>query len=243
MRLISILVMASVLHGAAFSTTLRVPSDYPSIQKAIDAADEGDLVLVDRGTYLENINFQGKAITVKSAEGPDFTMIDGGQKGSVVTFTTWEGEKSVLEGFTISNGSGSAIDYYNESYTCGGGIYCHAFSSPTIRNNIICNNQVDHWGGGIFCHKRASPQIRNNVLFENKAESGGAIYCLRESSPFILENAVYTNEAESGGAIFCDDACYATIRHNFIGENSAGEGYEAIEGSITTASILENSLE
>jgi hypothetical protein len=81
------------------------------------------------------------------------------------------------------------------------------------------------------------------VLFENKAESGGAIYCLRESSPFILENAVYTNEAESGGAIFCDDACYATIRHNFIGENSAGEGYEAIEGSITTASILENSLE
>jgi nitrous oxidase accessory protein NosD len=232
-----------VLHVTAISATLRVPADCPSIQKAIERADHGDMILVDRGTYIENLNFLGKAITVKSTEGPHFTSIDGGQKGSVVTFSTWEGEKSVLEGFTITNGTGSAIAYYNETYTCGGGILCHAFTAPTIRNNIVRDNKADHWGGGIFCHMKASPKIRNNVLCDNKAQNGGAIYCLRESAPFIVENAVYTNEAEIGGAVYCDEACYATIRHNYVGENSAGEGYDAIEGTVTTSSVLENSLE
>jgi hypothetical protein len=74
----------------AFSATLKVPSQYPTIQDAIDATSGGDTVLVERGTYKESINFKGKAITVTSEEGALVTIIDG-ILDSVVTFAYGEG--------------------------------------------------------------------------------------------------------------------------------------------------------
>src|SRR5438132_13793840 len=71
--------------------TLHVPADQPTIQAAINAASNGDTVLVSPGIYVENINFNGKAITVTSSGGPSVTIIDGGQRGSVVTFFSGEG--------------------------------------------------------------------------------------------------------------------------------------------------------
>jgi len=76
--------------------TLNVPGDYATIQGAIDAAVNGDTVLVAPGTYVENIDFLVKAITVKSSSGAEATVIDGGNPpdpdfGSVVTFSNGEG--------------------------------------------------------------------------------------------------------------------------------------------------------
>jgi regulator of RNase E activity RraA len=73
----------------AFATTINVPADYATIQVAIDAANNGDTVLVAPGTYVENIEFYGKAITVSSAEGPEVTVIDGNQSGSVVHISAY----------------------------------------------------------------------------------------------------------------------------------------------------------
>jgi len=58
--------------------TLNVPVDQPTIQAGINAAVNGDTVLVAPGTYVENIDFVGKAITLRSKFGPDVTVIDGG---------------------------------------------------------------------------------------------------------------------------------------------------------------------
>ena len=120
------------------AVTFRVPSEQPTIQSAINVAEYGDTVLVAPGTYSENINFRGKAITVTSESGPQVTFIDGGNADSVVIFTSGEGRHSTLNGFTLQNGRAS---FANQGVIEGGGIVIQN-SSPTITNNVITNNHA-----------------------------------------------------------------------------------------------------
>lgn len=112
---------------------------YFEIQKAIDEAQDGDIVVASPRTYKENIDFKGKNITLESKE-PDNpqmvakTVIDGGGKGSVVTFQSGEGNGAVLRGFTIQNGSGSypsSKRAKDQASTAGGGILISG-ASPTL---------------------------------------------------------------------------------------------------------------
>jgi len=112
----TIIITIIMLCPAAFAETIHVPGDYPTIQKAIDAAVNDDTVLVAPGTYVENIDFMGKAITVQSEKGPESTILDGGQQEAVVTFNSGEGYQSILDGFTVTNGDGGHRTTDNSQY-------------------------------------------------------------------------------------------------------------------------------
>ncbi|MBU0676562.1 MAG: hypothetical protein KJ626_00465 [Verrucomicrobia bacterium] len=85
---------------------------FDSIQQAINVAANGDTVIVHPGRYVENINFNGKAITVQS-ENPETwsvvesTVIDGNNAAPVVRFINGEGPSSKIKGFTITRGQGN----------------------------------------------------------------------------------------------------------------------------------------
>jgi len=136
---------------------IHVSANQPTIQAGINSANNGDTVVVSPGTYFENINFLGKAITVKSSNGSSVTIIDGQRLGSVVTFNSNEASTSVLTGFTIQNG-----DANNSPAGEGGGIAVEG-ASPTIKSNVIQGNWGSNGGGGIGLGF-ASPLIQGNII-------------------------------------------------------------------------------
>jgi len=217
----------------AYSATLTVPSQYSKIQDAVKAALPGDVVLVDPGTYKENINFLGKAITVMSSSGPDVTIIENTKTwGSVVLFNLKEGPNSIIEGFTITNGTGE--DWYPLGGPMGGGVLCFQ-ASPTIRNNIIKDNSA-YLGGGIQCIDAASPKILSNMIISNTSsfQSGGGIDCFDQSNPVIKNNIIINNQAVMmGGGIAVWSGCYPSIVHNTICNNQSPAG-----GGIYSSSSL-----
>lgn len=207
-----------------------------SIQSAIDSAVDGDTIEVNAGIYTENINFKGKQLLLRSIFGPDTTILDGNSSGPVVTFNSWEQRETVLEGFTIKNGSGAKINGLD--YGHGGGILCIG-SSPTIRMNIIELNKADPagtglfgLGGGICVVDNAYPLIDNNTIRNNRAESGGGIYIHKHYDPeeyglpvIRVENSTITaNTARLGGGLFICGNARPSLNNSIVTSNSASAG-------------------
>lgn len=231
-----IMVLAAVLIFSAIGsaqTTWYVPDDFSKIQDAISNASviDGDTIIVRPGTYVENIDFLGKAIALKSKHGPEITIIDGGNPsdpdyGSTVIFQNGENSSSKLQGFTITNGSGTYTPWKDYS---GGGIFCY-YSSPIIMNNIIKNNIAER-GSGICCENSLSI-IVNNIIIENSAVyNGGGIHC-GASSPSIINNTIYGNAGGLGGGGFCGYQSSPTFVNSILWDNNATLGSEIFLGGV-----------
>jgi len=193
---------------------------FSTIQRALLAATEGDTIIVAEGTYAENVDFLGKAVTVRSTDPDDpdviaATVINGGGQGSSVRFTTGEGIDSVLRGFTIRDGSGT--DHY------GGGIYCEG-TSPLIEKNRIVSNTAHFHGGGVYC-KGGGPTIQDNVVADNVTRwFGGGITCW-DSEATVIRNTIHGNSAHwYGGGIFIHGPASPTLKNNVVYDNSGSEG-------------------
>ena len=209
---------------------IYIPGDFSSIQRGIEEALDGDTLLVAPGTYKENINFKRKAITIKSQTMPEATIIEGKERGSVVVFNSGEDSRSILQGFTICNGSGTVLPLDNSQGGSGGGIIC-INSSPKIVGNIIRRNKAEN-GGGICCLQGSSPLILNNIINDNEATKGGGIRLSMQSSPEIVGNIIFGNRAlRLGGGIYWRAGSYPVIRNNIITRNFAGEGGGGLFGS------------
>jgi parallel beta-helix repeat protein len=222
--------------SVATATLIRVPGEYPTIQAGIDAAVDGDTVLVADGTYTgdgnRDIDFFGKPIVLMSENGPEVTIIDceGSRQDPHRGFYFQNGEdsSSVVQGFTIRNGY--VLGDYPQD--CGGAILCRGASSPAIEGNIIRENTaLWGYGGGICCQLSSSPIIKGNTIEENTAAEsssyGGGICCYYYSSPTIENNTIERNTADGdGGGILCYQYSSPTIVGNTIRHNRSiwGEG-------------------
>ena len=223
------------------ATIINIPADQPTIQAGIGVAVDGDSVLVHPGTYIENINFLGKAITVGSlfltTQNPTYieqTIIDGSNPsnpeiGSAVTFDSGEDNSTFLNGLTIQGGKGNVYYYWNGNVRarCGGGISC-IDSSPIILNN----------------------KIQENIIIDDESlwTQGAGIY-LRDSSTLIISNVITDNELPGYGTGFMGSGIYGTgdcnglIQNNTLSNNfcSSGRGciYITSTGQIT---IINNTI-
>lgn len=204
----------------ASATIINVPADFATIQMAIDSSSTGDTVLVQPGTYVENINYSGHNIVMGSlylTTGNEnyisTTILDGDSSGSVVVFGGGSGTAAVICGFTIQNG------YANE----GGGIYCYN-SSPLIYHNIIVDNSASSIGGGIILRNDSHPTIAGNKINNNSADYGGGIY-LRRANPIMINNVIWGNLAyEQGGGIYILNFADPWIINCTISDNEASDG-------------------
>jgi len=161
--------MLAVMPAPALADTFNVPGNYQTIQEAINAAADGDTVLVAPGTYNESIVMK-LGVTVKGSDA-DETIIDGSGKAYAVLGASY----STISGFTIT---GSYYGIYNDG---------NALPTMTITNNIITGNSYY----GIYNPSNFSPTITNNIIIANDYSG---IYNASYSSPMITNNIISGNK-------------------------------------------------
>jgi len=162
-------------------TTINVPADFPTIQEAIDYSTNDDIIVVSPGIYDEQINFLGKAIHVRSSDGPLETIITNSAYNNLVTFTNGESSTSILEGFNLEGGSIA--------------ILCEN-AGPTIKNNILSNQNIYNWGaislGGenhAIVGESPAVIINNTIINCNN----GGISTFSTIAPVIMNNIIAFN--------------------------------------------------
>jgi Concanavalin A-like lectin/glucanases superfamily len=211
---------------------------FATIQHGIDVASHGDIVLVHPGVYKENINFQGKDITVGSlfvSTGDEGyisqTLIDGDRQDHVITFENGETPGATLIGFTITNGYAHGAPAPEDS---GGGIYC-SYSSPTLTHLRVSGNEATAEGGGVygvFC----SLIIQDVTITNNLAGGGGGGIRYSYGSVNLESVIVAHNSAPSDGGGIQFYHAEGTVRNALIADNSGGTkgGGMAFDGSSPT---------
>ncbi len=206
---------AVITHAEIITVDDDGPANFNGIQNAIDNSQNGDIIIVERGIYNENIHFNNKAVILTGVDPDDPNIIQetiiSADTGYSISFDFGEGSESVITGFTIT----------------GQGIYCYG-TSPVITKNII----RDCEGSGITGENNAIPVISENTITSNGLQ--GIYYC---HGP-ITNNIITRN---NGGIAYCD----GPISNNVIIENNdkrfgRGGGLAFCDGEVTNNTIAYN---
>ena len=190
------------------------------------------------GSGNKDLDFNGKAITVKSKNGPENCVIDLQGTGRGFYFHSGETQSSVLSGFTITNG--------NDSH--GGAIKCS--SSPVINNCRIIGNTASSSGGGIFCAVW-SCTITNCTIIGNTAAWGGGVYISHARTQITNCTIIGNTATLQGGGLYVNDSA-ANITNCILWGDSPSEvfvkiginsehptmGYCDIEGDDVTGTTI-----
>ncbi len=205
----------------------QVPTEYPTIEAALAAAGNEDVIEIAAGTYAPatTLNTMGKAVTVRGAthaDGSPATVIDGLGNKRVLQCDSSEDSDTVFENLVITRGSannGGGMYLYlasptiancvfeansatNTSYGSGGGGMFLYSADPTITNCAFEGNTTTGYGGGMYL-KSSSPAITNCVFETNTARTygGGGMY-LTSSNPTITDCVFEANTASDGGGMY-----------------------------------------
>ncbi|MFZ1683203.1 MAG: hypothetical protein WAU88_03640 [Candidatus Zixiibacteriota bacterium] len=196
LRQSSVLIVAICLLATSVSASIvHVPGNKPTIQAAIDFAQNFDTVVVADGHYYERLVVMNKAIIVGSAYVLDrqtshitSTIVDAdpsvlghSDSGSVVRFiVTNQGECGIV-GLTLQNGTGTPFNLPSgESSVGGGGVYC-LLGYPLIDRVRIISCTGDH-GSGILAALGSSPLISFSSIAGSVASIDASTLILRDSS-------------------------------------------------------------
>jgi hypothetical protein len=254
-----LLVMAGPAKGATITVGPGEGFNFNTIQAGIDAAVDGDTVLVAPDEYIvtEPVTFRGKAITVKSETGRDETTIRMGtpadsNRGSVIIFENGETTASILEGFTITGGKGFWLPSAN-AYGGGGVLFNASFG--TVRDCAIVQNSTEY-GGGICCVFTCSPRLTDCTIVENSAEENGGGVLLWSGPSLTMSNCTIRENSATryGAGLHCWQDSSLTMTDCAISKNSVtgdtphvagyGGGLCCMDSSmltLTNCNIVENS--
>ena len=206
MKYILLVISAAILSGSGlcsdiWDTRIKVPENYPTIQEGLDAAVDGDIVLISAGTFTgalnKNLDFRGKSIELMSKHGADYTIIDCEFDGRGILFHSGESELAKVSGLTVKNGDTTEDDY--DDY--GGAIFSKNYSTPAISHCIFNNNSADY-GGGFACRYSSPTLISSSITMNSANYGGGGIYCT-DGNLLISECTITKNSAIVGGGLEC----------------------------------------
>jgi hypothetical protein len=266
MKKLLIIIFLLLLSSPLFAVIKNVPGTYTTIQSAINASSDGDTVLVETGTYFENINFRGRKIVVTSRFYQNFdlsyiqnTIINGStpvqpDSASCVIISGGADSTTVLQGFTLTGGKGTKWqdEHAAGRYTEGGGILI-AFSAPIIQFNIIKFNEAITTGGGIsgaggggIRFGDGNPRILNNVIMYNKGFYGAGVV-VNYSGCIMKNNLIFGNYGaanyNSGAGIWINNNNGTTpkiIENNTIVNNNASAGTGGVYSGASYVSLRNN---
>lgn len=187
--IIAVIALFLLTVCSSYATTHKVPQDYATIQAAINAAVDGDTVLVGEGTYKANLLITKKIIlsslflidndtthivkTILNGSTP--THVDS---GAVVVFANGTDSTTLVTGFTITGGTGMKLLWGSSLCLYGGGVVMTELGGGRIRKNIIKNNSVtvpSGWYGGagaiaIWCNGIIDVRPQRAIIEENVIE-------------------------------------------------------------------------
>ena len=213
-----------ILTTFAFPTTINVPADQATIQAGLNTASTNDTVLVQPGTYTENIFWPNESgIKLISAGDSSNTIIDGNDLGHVITMTWYLDNSTLIKGFKITNVNSSN----------GGGFYIER-SSPIIKNVVVTGNSASY-GGGMYLYLNSSPTIENVTITEN---SGKGMYIFNNCNPSISNSNIFSN---SGDGVYIKTSNPSISNSNIFSNSGDGIYINSGHPGISNSNIFSNS--
>jgi hypothetical protein len=219
---ITLFLLGGLSAGAA-AREWRVPQEVPTIQEAVNAAQDGDVVRVAPGVYAESILWQGKQLALVGA-GAWATVVDpsAGPGGRCLTMEQVP-SPSRVQGITCRNGSA-------ETEGPGGGVSVDE-ASVTVEGCAFLGNEalIDHLGGGLYLSRSSHADVSYSVFAGNSADLGGGMAAYDDSSA-VVRGALF--EDNMGGLYVGDLASVDVAQTAFLHNHTRGGLYAPFFGIV-----------
>ncbi len=261
LSLIAMLTAASAVRADVLPVD---PYAYPTIQSAIDAAYDGDEIVVAPGIYYEQLDFLGKDIVVRSSDGADVTFISGdGKSGTLVCFTSGEPSSATLQGFTLTDGLGydggavviddsgatirDCVFVYNGDIPRGGnagtreggngGAIVVYYGYAELDRCDFYDNATGGSGGAVYADLSYVELRRCRLAYNYASYDGGAV-AGRYSSVYLSNCELMSNFSYYDGGGVHAFAATAIVRNSTLTDNYAGYSGGGVYAFVTEGEDL-----